>query len=196
MGLARAKELYAHSLAFHSICGRFSWPRAHCVRVHACGHIEAAWKKSHFAHYQREHEVLAREFDSPRDAARSTGAVGGELGTAYYRACEVTTSAAARCSPPNLCAAWQKCSAPVRRALCLRRPPPRRLCATAPAMPSSRLTEHQGRASPDFATKRLSDESAREIRPARGFRSFVHHCTEAAARRRGAETDSAAGGWC
>jgi glycine/D-amino acid oxidase-like deaminating enzyme len=54
----------------------------HCEYTRS-GHIEAAWKNSHFRQYRREQEVLAREFNHPvtlldrKEQAR-------ELGTQYY----------------------------------------------------------------------------------------------------------------
>ena len=84
MGLARAKELYAHSLAsIQYVEDLLDEEHIACEYTRA-GHIEAAWKKAHFAHYQREQEVLAREFDHPVTLLDRTEQ-SRELGTAYYR---------------------------------------------------------------------------------------------------------------
>ena len=48
------------------------------------GHIEAAWKNSHFKHYRHEQEVLAREFNHPVHAARSRPAAGRTRHVNYY----------------------------------------------------------------------------------------------------------------
>ncbi len=84
VGLARAKELYALSLtSIKYVEDLIEEENINCDYVRA-GHIEAAWKNAHFAHYRREQEILAREFDHPvtlierQDQAR-------ELGTRYYR---------------------------------------------------------------------------------------------------------------
>ena len=84
VGLARAKELYALSLAsIQYVEDLIAEENITCEYTRA-GHIEAAWKNAHFAHYRREQEVLAREFDhhvtllDRREQSR-------ELGTAYYR---------------------------------------------------------------------------------------------------------------
>jgi glycine/D-amino acid oxidase-like deaminating enzyme len=84
VGLARAKELYALSLAsIKYVEDVIEEEHINCEYTRA-GHIEAAWKNAHYAAYQREQEVLAREFNHPvtlldrKEQAR-------ELGTTYYR---------------------------------------------------------------------------------------------------------------
>jgi glycine/D-amino acid oxidase-like deaminating enzyme len=84
MGLARAKELYALSLAsIKYVEDLIEEEHINCDYTRT-GHIEAAWKNAHFAHYQREQEVLARDFDhhvTLLDRKEQTC----ELGTSYYR---------------------------------------------------------------------------------------------------------------
>jgi glycine/D-amino acid oxidase-like deaminating enzyme len=84
VGLARAKELYALSLAsIKYVEDVIEEENIHCEYTRA-GHIEAAWKNAHFNQYRREQEVLAREFDqhvtllNRKEQTR-------ELGTNYYR---------------------------------------------------------------------------------------------------------------
>src|SRR5512141_138574 len=83
LGLERAKEWYALSLAaIKYVEDLIEEENIHCESTSA-GHIEAAWKNSHFKHYRREQEVLVREFNHPvtlldrQEQAR-------ELGTQYY----------------------------------------------------------------------------------------------------------------
>ncbi len=84
VGLARAKELYALSLAsIKYVEDLIEEENINCEFTRA-GHIEAAWKKAHFDHYRREQEVLAREFNHPVTLlSRKEQAC--ELGTEYYR---------------------------------------------------------------------------------------------------------------
>src|SRR5512139_1482241 len=84
VGLARAKELYALSLAsIKYVEDLIEEENINCEYTRT-GHIEAAWKNAHFTHYRREQEALARDFDHQvtlldrKEQAR-------ELGTAYYR---------------------------------------------------------------------------------------------------------------
>jgi glycine/D-amino acid oxidase-like deaminating enzyme len=84
VGLARAKELYALSLAaIKYVEDVIEEEHINCEYMRA-GHIEAAWKNAHFKHYRRDQEVLARDFDhhvtllDRKEQAR-------ELGTNYYR---------------------------------------------------------------------------------------------------------------
>ena len=84
VGLARAKELYAISLASIQYVEDLIGEENIACEYTRVGHIEAAWKNSHFTHYRREQEVLAHEFDhhvtllDRKEQAR-------ELGTNYYR---------------------------------------------------------------------------------------------------------------
>jgi glycine/D-amino acid oxidase-like deaminating enzyme len=137
VGLARAKELYALSLAsIQYVEDLIAEENIACEYTRA-GHIEAAWKNAHFAHYRREQEVLAREFDH-HVTLLDRSEQSRELGTAYYRGLLIDERSGAL--HPAKCAAWRS-ALPVRARSYLRRPPPRRLCAMAPAMPSSRRTE-------------------------------------------------------
>jgi glycine/D-amino acid oxidase-like deaminating enzyme len=62
VGLTRAKELYAASLASTKYLeDLIDEEKIECEYTRS-GHVEAAWKHSHFKHYQHEQEVLAREF--------------------------------------------------------------------------------------------------------------------------------------
>jgi glycine/D-amino acid oxidase-like deaminating enzyme len=84
VGLGRAKELYALSLASIQYVEDLIAEENIACEYTCAGHIEAAWKNAHFAHYRREQEVLAREFDhhvtllDRKEQSR-------ELGTGYYR---------------------------------------------------------------------------------------------------------------
>jgi glycine/D-amino acid oxidase-like deaminating enzyme len=84
VGLARAKELYALSLAsIKYVEDLIEEENINCEYTRT-GHIEAAWKNAHFKHYRREQEVLARDFDhhvTLLDRKEQTR----ELGTRYYR---------------------------------------------------------------------------------------------------------------
>jgi glycine/D-amino acid oxidase-like deaminating enzyme len=63
VGLARAKELYALSLAaIKYVEDLIEEEHINCEYTRT-GHIEAAWKRGHFKHYRREQDVLAREFN-------------------------------------------------------------------------------------------------------------------------------------
>ncbi len=65
VGLERAKELYAASLASIEFLEKLiTEEHIQCDYVQA-GHIEAAWKPKHFDHFKREQDVLAREFNHP-----------------------------------------------------------------------------------------------------------------------------------
>ncbi len=84
VGLARAKELYALShAAIKYVEDLIEEENIQCEYTRS-GHIEAAWKNSHFKQYRREQEVLAREFNHAvtvldrKEQER-------ELGTPYYR---------------------------------------------------------------------------------------------------------------
>jgi glycine/D-amino acid oxidase-like deaminating enzyme len=84
VGLTRAKELYALSLASIQYVEDLIAEENIACEYTRVGHIEAAWKHAHFKHFRREQEVLAREFDhhvmllNRKEQAR-------ELGTKYYR---------------------------------------------------------------------------------------------------------------
>jgi glycine/D-amino acid oxidase-like deaminating enzyme len=84
VGLTRAKELYALSLASIQYVEDLITEENIACEYTRAGHIEAAWKNRHFQHYRCEQEVLAREFDhhvtllDRKEQAR-------ELGTRYYR---------------------------------------------------------------------------------------------------------------
>lgn len=83
-GLARAKELYAASLASTAYLENLIAEENIACEYTRSGHIEAAWKNSHFQHYRREQEVLAREFNHQvtlldREQQQN------ELGSQYYR---------------------------------------------------------------------------------------------------------------
>ncbi|HSD84243.1 MAG TPA: FAD-binding oxidoreductase, partial [Anaerolineae bacterium] len=84
VGLERAKEWYALShVAIKYVEDLIEEENIHCEYTRT-GHIEAAWKSSHFKHYRHEQEVLAREFNHAvtlldrKEQAR-------ELGTQYYQ---------------------------------------------------------------------------------------------------------------
>ncbi|CAG0928708.1 gamma-glutamylputrescine oxidase [Thermoflexales bacterium] len=84
VGLTRAKELHALSLAsIQYLEDLIAEENIGCEYTRP-GHIEAAWKNSHFAHYRREQEVLAREFNHPVTLI-DREAQSCELGTTYYR---------------------------------------------------------------------------------------------------------------
>jgi len=83
VGLMRAKELYAASLASTKYLEDLIDEENIGCEYTRSGHVEAACKPHHFQHYQHEQEVLAREFnhqvtliDRP-DQQR-------ELGSQYY----------------------------------------------------------------------------------------------------------------
>ena len=83
VGLARAKELYAASLAALKYLEDLIEEEQIACDYAQAGHIEAACKPGHFAHYQREQEVLAREFKHEVTLLdRSEQA--RELGSTYY----------------------------------------------------------------------------------------------------------------
>jgi glycine/D-amino acid oxidase-like deaminating enzyme len=63
VGLVRAKELYAASLASTKYLEDLIEEENIGCEYTRSGHLEAAWKHSHFKHYQHEQEVLAREFN-------------------------------------------------------------------------------------------------------------------------------------
>ncbi len=63
VGLTRAKELYAASLASTKYLEDLIAEENIGCEYTRSGHLEAAWKGSHFQHYQHEQEVLAREFN-------------------------------------------------------------------------------------------------------------------------------------
>ena len=83
VGLERAKELYAASLAsIESLEKLIADEHIDCGYARA-GHIKAAWKPKHFDHFKHEQEVLAREFDHPVRLLDRTEQQ-GELGSDYY----------------------------------------------------------------------------------------------------------------
>ena len=84
VGLARAKELYAASLASTKYLEDLLEEENIQCEYQRTGHLEAAWKNSHFQQYQREQEVLAREFNHPVKLI-DRQEQHGELGTTYYR---------------------------------------------------------------------------------------------------------------
>ena len=83
LGLARAKEFYAASLAsLQYLEDLIAEEHIACDYARA-GHIEAAYKPAHFQHYRQEQEVLAREFNHEvtlLDRAEQAR----ELGSDYY----------------------------------------------------------------------------------------------------------------
>jgi len=84
VGLTRAKELYAASLAATKYLeDLIAEERIECEYTRS-GHVEAACKDSHFKHYQHEQEVLAREFNH-RVQLIDRAEQQRELGTEYYR---------------------------------------------------------------------------------------------------------------
>jgi glycine/D-amino acid oxidase-like deaminating enzyme len=84
VGLARAKELHALSLtAIKYVEDLIEEEHIGCEYTRA-GHIEAAWKHTHFKHYRHEQDVLAREFDH-HVTLLDRKEQGRELGTKYYR---------------------------------------------------------------------------------------------------------------
>ncbi|HLF27249.1 MAG TPA: FAD-binding oxidoreductase [Anaerolineae bacterium] len=82
-GRARARELYAASLAaIEYVENLIAVERIDCDYTRA-GHLEAAFKPAHFEHFKRVQEVLAREFAHPvRLLTQAEQA--GELGSDYY----------------------------------------------------------------------------------------------------------------
>jgi glycine/D-amino acid oxidase-like deaminating enzyme len=84
LGLDRAKQLYALSLAsIRYVEDLIKEEHINCEYART-GHIEAAWKNAHFKHYQREQEILAREFDH-QVTLLDRKEQPCELGTSYYR---------------------------------------------------------------------------------------------------------------
>ncbi len=83
VGLERARELHAASLASIEYLEKLiADEHIECDYLRA-GHIDAAWKPKHFDHFKHEQEVLAREFNHPvRLLDRSEQR--HELGTDYY----------------------------------------------------------------------------------------------------------------
>jgi len=84
VGLARAKELYAASLASTKYLENLIEEEHIQCEYQRSGHLEAAWKHRHFKHYQHEQEVLAREFNHHVKLIDRQGQH-CELGTRYYR---------------------------------------------------------------------------------------------------------------
>jgi glycine/D-amino acid oxidase-like deaminating enzyme len=84
VGLERARELYAASLAsIEHLEELIAGEHIDCGYVQS-GHIEAAWKPKHFDHFKHEQEILAREFNHPvRLLDRSEQR--HELGSDYYQ---------------------------------------------------------------------------------------------------------------
>jgi len=83
VGLTRAKELYAASLASTKYLeDLIEEENIHCEYKRS-GHVEAACKRQHFEHYRREQEVLAREFNHQVDLIDRPDQQ-RELGTRYY----------------------------------------------------------------------------------------------------------------
>ncbi len=82
-GLARAKELFSLSLASIQYLEDLIAEEHIACEYKCAGHIEAAWKKAHFKHYQHEQEVLAREFNHPVTVLERAQQQ-CELGTSYY----------------------------------------------------------------------------------------------------------------
>jgi glycine/D-amino acid oxidase-like deaminating enzyme len=94
VGLARAKELFALSLAsIKYVEDVIEEEQINCEFTRA-GHIEAAWKQAHFDHYRREQEVLAREFDHHVTLLERT-AQARELGTRRYHGLLIDEQSAA-----------------------------------------------------------------------------------------------------
>jgi glycine/D-amino acid oxidase-like deaminating enzyme len=84
VGLARAQELYAASLAATKYLeDLIEEENIHCEYKRS-GHVEAAWKNRHFKQYQHEQDVLAREFNH-RITLIERKDQQCELGTTYYR---------------------------------------------------------------------------------------------------------------
>jgi glycine/D-amino acid oxidase-like deaminating enzyme len=84
VGLARAKELYALSLASIQYVEDLIAEESITCEYTRAGHIEAAWKNSHFKQFRREQEVLARHFNHPVTLVERAEQQ-CELGTPYYR---------------------------------------------------------------------------------------------------------------
>jgi glycine/D-amino acid oxidase-like deaminating enzyme len=83
VGLTRAKELYAASLASTKYLEDLIDEEAIGCDYTRSGHVEAACKPQHFKHYQQEQAVLAREFNHQVQLIDRSDQQ-RELGTAYY----------------------------------------------------------------------------------------------------------------
>jgi len=83
LGRERARQLYATSLAAMEFVENLIAAEKIDCEYSRVGHIEAAFKPKHFEHYQREQELLAREFNHPvKLLNRSAQRI--ELGTDFY----------------------------------------------------------------------------------------------------------------
>ncbi len=84
VGLARAKELYAASLASTKYLEDLIAEEEIDCEYTRSGHVEAACKDSHFKQYRHEQELLACEFNH-RVELLDRAEQRRELGTDYYR---------------------------------------------------------------------------------------------------------------